>query len=1189
MVVLRGNLGQRQKQLNTIVNEAASRYDRFEDIKDMRETSDIEKFMKIDLASKHKNIDYIMEVIKAGDTLHITRALKCLWIYDVMYSETLNAQFVQEKIFPFMSLKMRRKMLTFMSMHIKDSDRIVNFIKCCMDIQSPKLALKFVVNAANAIKLEFLRENSDIIEETQSKTFVQHFIGNSFTLAETLLTLIGSEANKIKVLYNIRHMYSLKDVGYLDMVERHVKFIPFTNLLRLGSTITKHLIKNHKLRIIENPRIYINLLHMKTVARYITADDAKMIVSELHPATVEKYWNECFCLFYSSIINKIPYAERYQLLKSMFNLQYKCQSFENNPEFYNKQCYKFMTEEEKLDWIRDQIKSHPEMYDKPYSLYSILAFEGAFKEITNLVKRCDSSEIRCDMMIYVLPTVKKQLHIKRLLDYYQHSKEPEHAQEDFINRLLQEHRGYYFNKDCWTILNEIFKKLKVYEFCPGFDAFLQNFRVVAILYYIINENNLSEELKTFMSGNEYINELLQLSSKAHSADQQKVYQYLFNFYLGKISEFDTEERVSELLQKYVTEMLDLLSFYGKTKDDIPEVVMQVVQNDRSNLKTHKLIHVPFIEVTQKEIMKLLKVDPKLAVDKLPSIIKTHELSPTVRVSQLFKKLKVYFFNDISQQYVEYYKNWLLKKSLSKSCTEAATYAIFLLSDDAFKVHFMTTNVPIDDEKSKIDPKKLRIQHAICATVLHSRPHVPLKHLLMYIKGQYIRSCLHLITSYLVNLPLPRCIEFIDEILKARSLAQERGIRVAFACFSAENLRKIVLYIWKKNNIASLRLILYSALYNKIANERECAQGKLFDILIELTSDLDENDNDIFKVIVSGGLPEHLASEFLNAAWIAVNSLPVDRVNLYRRADVIEHMCRIFYSMRQDHVRPIIEDFIEDLFDTLQTKISEIDDAIFYLYNKKWELAGKYVTNVRNENDLNIKNECVRLITGECLAIFNTIDGNKYIGRDLFMRFIRFMQSESYTQPFVCYTYINVLFETIIEALNEAMPMEQIYFMVWEIHVDMAVRKAIINIEIHCSSLVNLSEKITTLRDALIYFGRNIGNVINHFVERNTFYRNLTTIVVNDAFPHIKRIVDLVPGVKLEDVLVATSLALIDFKTPEHYMFALLLIPENYLGCYIVDYNTVLNEIRLCTNMDVIALMFQKFVNSDFKPRHFLKL
>ncbi|KAI8428320.1 hypothetical protein MSG28_002514 [Choristoneura fumiferana] len=69
-ITLSGNtLGQRHRQLNYLVNDTCKSSIPFEYIQHVSESSPIDRLFKIDLAWKHKNVDYIVQNLKDTDML----------------------------------------------------------------------------------------------------------------------------------------------------------------------------------------------------------------------------------------------------------------------------------------------------------------------------------------------------------------------------------------------------------------------------------------------------------------------------------------------------------------------------------------------------------------------------------------------------------------------------------------------------------------------------------------------------------------------------------------------------------------------------------------------------------------------------------------------------------------------------------------------------------------------------------------------------------------------------------------------------------------------------------------------------------------------------------------------------------------------------------------------------------------
>lgn len=70
LIKLSGNLGQRHRSFNTLVHDAYLQNTPISDQK-FPEESALDRLFKIDLASKKKNIDYIIGTLKDDDMLYM--------------------------------------------------------------------------------------------------------------------------------------------------------------------------------------------------------------------------------------------------------------------------------------------------------------------------------------------------------------------------------------------------------------------------------------------------------------------------------------------------------------------------------------------------------------------------------------------------------------------------------------------------------------------------------------------------------------------------------------------------------------------------------------------------------------------------------------------------------------------------------------------------------------------------------------------------------------------------------------------------------------------------------------------------------------------------------------------------------------------------------------------------------------
>ncbi|XP_075986041.1 uncharacterized protein LOC142983095 [Anticarsia gemmatalis] len=1177
------SLGERQKELNARVKEAALSNVDFEVAKKETERSDVDKLFKIDLASKHMNIEYIIEVLKSGDSLHISRALKCQWMYDDEFSNIINVDFLHNNVFPFMSLKMKKKLLTTVSTYVRNVDRASAFYKYCLDAKLHNIALKFIIFTSDEFKLEFIKGNSHLFAQLRYKNDFKHLIGSSFTLVDTYLSMSQIDCNNIKVLNEISYLYSVSDLKYLDMLEKHVERAHYRNPSRLGLRISKDILKNHKERVLKKPEIYINFLNKTSVVKYSTVENAKIYLLALLPNKVADFWDDKFCQTYTHILNIIPDKERFGLIKQMFNEKYPEQPFEMCINFYNQQCYKFMTVEEKENWALDQIASQKEILGigRDYNWYKFVNFAKAFEEVKKLIMITPDNIKRAEMINILIDSAKNQRELETLFKYYydRHNNEQRHTKENFIDCTARQHNVYEFDKECWAAFNSILQNLEVYSMldynCKS------EFKIMALIYHVVNKLDVHDALKLYISTNMYFYTLKRNTDQLTKEQQEMVYQYLFKFYMDQINEYDSvpyDDEVKYKLRKYIYFILDLLHQYDRTKKDIPEVVTKLMKLDWDEFKCHKLHHEEPKKTTQEDLIRYLKKDPKLAVKNLPVVKKNIEISYRFHIGQFLKKLRVYFPNDISKEYLKFFKELLKESQLYPKVAQAAVYGIFQLADETYKDDFMKQHAPLQSKvnRSAIDEKLLRIQEAICATAFYSRPPVPLKNILLYVKGDYVRSCLPMFNSYLANLPLPICMEFVEAILNTPLSIQKHGLRLAFACFNAENLKRLVLYIWKKTKNISLRLIIYKALYNKIVDEDQNAQTALFETLSTFTLELHQDDDDeLFNLMLSGQLPRHFISDHVTVVWKTVCKMPKNEKTLELKTNVISYMMNNIHSIRQDVIRPIVEEFVKNEFDTLE--LMKNDDTMARLISQKWRLTARHVSYVQSDDDLEQKLALTSEILNQYFTKHNLAREDKTVTRKptLCYDFIQNLVEEFSYHGHNYFKYHYLILENILSILQNSLPIEEIYLVTWEIRIDVETRKAVIDGKTKLSSATDNESKEAIVRDILINYGKAIGCVIKEFVENKLYFKSFLNFIISILTRRINIIQQELldrnyKGITCDDIMVITCLALMDFKMTEIYLFVLSIMPFGYnvASKYGEDFASILKEIEELNDIEL---------------------
>ncbi|CAH0403408.1 unnamed protein product [Chilo suppressalis] len=1187
MIILTGNnLCKRQQELNAKVNEAVVSKINFEDIKDEPEATDVDKLFKIDVAAKYKNSPYVIEVLKCGDSLYISRVLKkCTWLFNNDYSNVINTDYLHHNIFPFMSVKMKRKLLTAVSTNLKSEARATDFYKYCLRVKLAELADKFLLQTSESFKLNYLENdvlNNDI-------KYVKSFIGHSFALLDAYISK-QSEYSTLDIR-EFRHLYSVSEEKYLDLLEKHAKIDQSrrgsNNLL--GLRISKHIMTKHKKRVLKNPYLYLNLLNSCKIVRHSNSEDAKVYVVSLMPKEASNFWAIDFYTKYKYIINVIPENERYTFLQKTFTSHYPSEEFETNKFFYGQNYYNLMSLDERENWALQQIEIGKELHGpgRDFVWYKFVNFEKAFVELKKYIKTATNPNKRKEIIQTLVDSTKNQREIEQVLKYYfeRHINESRSSKEFFVSTVMSRHKVFKFDNDCWAAFDKLLLSLNVYNTNHG----NVNFKIASILYHILNKKPLPDSLEEYLDSN-----LSTYSFKSYIdefSDEEKlaVYEYISNFYLKKIESFLPIPKDSKELQEtkarvilYIHFLLEFMAMYKKEQKDIPDVVMKFIKLDHDAFKYHQILEKEKIqELTENRLLKYLKEDAQRLVDSLKDLESAITYNRDFRINTLLKKLKIYFADDISKEYIKYFHQMLTNK-LTHGTAATAVFGIFQLGDETTKILLMNKYSPACPklDYNQLDLGLLTIQEKICRFACYSRPPVPLSIMLKYLVGDYVRFCLPMFNMYLANLPQPLCINFVQSIINSPVSIQKHGLRLAFQCFGAENLNKLILDSWKKTTNVSLRGVMYKTFFKKAVEEDS---REYFNVLKTLTADLTaDDDEEIFNALTRPRLSKEFLGEFVEVLWGTVQKFPNNETNLFRKRNIISCIDNNLKLMKKDILKSIINEHImKNLF---QESIVEMKVTIVNFIEAKWALVAHYIVYFTNsEADRKESIDLATFIVKHCYENWNKTVADVYIFRRLCFNFIKKLDGKSLSDSINNYEDTNCVFEEILAQLQSILPLDEIYICVWQIRLKILTSKL--------AESCRQKRKFEVMGGPSLIYGNAIGNLVKEFVEKKIyfsyFFKDIVEIV--DVYARVLvhgNILAFDAGVTCNDVLMDIARGLLQCDMPETCAFALQLLPQDLDDNESDNYKDVFDKLRGKADMEVKCSLYAKYY-SDCKRRRFL--
>ncbi|CAH1641813.1 unnamed protein product [Spodoptera littoralis] len=1171
MVILTGkNLGERHKHLNAKVKEAREKLVDFDELKQKPEQSDVDKLFKIALASKYMNIDYIVEVLKCGDPLYISKALKCDWMYDDKYAHIINPEYLQNNIIPFMSTKMKKKMLTGISIHVRNESRAAEFYNYCMDIGCTNIAIKFLYFTSDNFKLEVLKDPSKRVylpPNDEDGADLKHLIGSSFTLAEVFLEFDFINTNR--VLSDLRYLYTFSEDKYLNLLEKYTAMKSWQIERFLGLRISKSIMTKHKDRVLKKSKLYVSILNKNAIIKYSTAEDAKMYAIAFFPNDINEFWwNKNYLSDQKYYLDKIT-TGKFQFIKEIFTSKFPEEEFEMQLRFYERNCYEIMTAEEKETWALQQIASGKEILgkDQDYKWYKFINFEKAFKEMKKLVLITPDRTKRADMMLILVESAKNQRELETLLKHFyeRHVNEQKYVKENFLDKVMNYFNVYDFDTDCWEALNIMFHNLEVYSSTDFISK--SEYRIIALIYHIIHDIQIPQALRNHIASGLHFYLLKNNTEKLTTEQTEKVFQYLFNLYMDKIREFENvpyDDEVKGSLRKYIFNILDLLTEYEKTKEHIPELVNHFIKLDWSEFKHHRLVQSASEHAPPLNLLRDLKSDSKLLIEHLPLVKKKINESFTFNISTVLKKLRIYFSQDVAKECLIFFNSWLDEEKLWHKEAQAIVHALFQLGGENFKVDLMKKFAPKEAtiDHSKIDEKLLRIQMAICSHVLYSRPPVPLECILMYLKGDYVPFGLPMFNALLSNLPLPLCMNFVENLLDKPVSVQKHGIRLAFQCFDTQNFNTVILRAWKKKKNVSLRAVIFDALYNKITmvtSDQEALFNTLKSIILTLRHD---DDDEIFNLITSCKLPEHFSIESIEVAWKVVRQFPPKLTNLNRMYGLISCITKYVQKLRQDFVYEIVDTFIASEFKPNEGDAKEkLSLEAISLIESKWRLTVYFIVYL-NDDDLDKKIELTRLILMKC---FMSHEENKHSLIQTGMRFISQLENASYSQTPSRFVNINSLMQSVIQTLQGVFTMEEIYLQIWELQLGIVARKAI-------NKLAH--------ENTVHVFAKEVGNLVKEHVDKGLFFYSFMLRIHSLLHQKIINVTNTLEHQDVDDFCVKLCRELLLFEMIEIYWLVLYLLPvySSDLTSKVDrnDYVYITNTLNNLNNKEIRFYMFNKF-------------
>ncbi|XP_031767122.2 uncharacterized protein LOC116413257 [Galleria mellonella] len=1201
--IVGNNLGEKHRYLNAQVLAAKLNNTDFDDAVAKEETCDTDKLFKIDLASEHKNINYIVNILKCGDSLYITRGLKSVWIFDDKYSNIVNPDNLQQNIFPFMSLKMKKKFLTTTAINLQCKNRAAAFYTYCINIKLTNIAAKFLILTSDDFKLGVIQKEEpfhSITNRSGDDKYIKHFIGNSFELARAYLESI-KDFLRDPVIYTLRYLYSISQSEYLDLLEKYDSGRSRT--CRFGLRISKSIMQKHKDRVSNNIKIYINVVNKNILTKYINENDCRLYLKFLLPDSTEKFWKMNYCKCYKFIIDFLPNEERFETVKVLFKEKYN-EEFETKVDFYQLHYYKLMTPAEQNAWALYQISNNREILgnDNEYLWYRFIDFKNAFIEIKKYVMITTDTSSRLDILKVLIESAKNQDDLKKLFTYFydRHVNELNRIKESFLTEVIVKHNIFEFDDECWTAFDKVLYSMNIYNITTVANCRSLLF-LATLMYHILKKKELHDAIKKYLNDMRWYRvwrDMEILYTKLNFSQQETIYEYLLQWYTKKVQSMEEQaddEKVRSSIRHYIEIILNMLIHHKKTKEQCPDVVSKFVYLDWDYYKSNPIFYEKRENFTDDNaLVRQLKKDARVVGERLDEI-KNEILKSKrdYRINQFLRKVKIYFSHDLAKDYLLLLLDILKSTDTLNMFTVRDTlYGIMQLADQQTLNDLLLKYAPTEPkiDHDKVNSHLLNIQIGICRFACFACPPVSLSNIRMYIKGDYVQFCLPMFNYYANNLPLPLCLKFIESLLDGPVSVHKHGLRLAFSCFNEEQLKSLIIGVWKRRKNVSVRLVAYNALFNHIINGVESEQMVLFPVLKSCTLDLKEDDqNDIYRLINSNRLPDVFLSEYIECAWQAVDKLSFDKTtNLDRKENVVRNMINSINLLKIDFVKSIIEKHINDMLceGGIRTKYKE---NVSSLHMEIWKLTASYIIYFADQQ-LQKNSDMASLIIKKCIESWHFVQDETYTIRQFCSQFIGFLIERRHDNK--SYECVVPIFEVIIKHLQDSLSVFEIYLMVWDLQLSIAEITIVHAGKNEYNTKETAEDKAFVMKQTILNFAYNVENQIKDRVLNRMYFSCFNNEIkdkVISTLGTIKICLDYNDESEIEvtDLRVIFAMGLLQNDMFETYLLAAYILPNTSVRHWSDDYEHVINKIRAFDSLEIKSYLYKKLINSDFKRRRFI--
>ncbi|KAL0860548.1 hypothetical protein ABMA27_009919 [Loxostege sticticalis] len=931
-IILEGNtLGQRHQHYNRLVKEALASNKGETPDKISHEDNDLDNFLKIDIASYNRDINYILEVLKCKDLLYVTRAIKkSKWlITDADYSHIINPKYLHKELFPHMMQKAKSKLLLHIRLYLRDEKRVAQFYNYCKQFDV-KHALKWLQYCPLQLALNEVYNHLDVL---RISTFVRLCRRSFDFLDKAAASQKRSDWYKAYYIIEVQFLIRNKTEEYLNYADSlcngYISFLKRKHLQFVMKTCPQ--------KIFNNLLYYIQKVDHTKFLQYM---DKESIKNCLIKCSQQKDATQSIRSFDVLVkyLPKIEFCDRLEVLKALYDST------------------------SRIDWqvpgglnyFFSAINDHAPVNSLcVFRWYQCMPFDVAYREITKLIQTESKRDVRVSMINTLLNCADGDSeNILTVLKYYHetHINELNNSKANFVNQILSRVAINKFGTEMWTLLDNLFRSMDVYNKNSSSNS---KYIQTIIIYKTIHDQNIPEVIESKFK----FKTLGSYKKKLDLEEREKLFIYLYEKQVNNIKNNPiASENEFKMFVKSLELTLQLLAQWNKDITGYPMVLNKIIecinikkQNswasdiDLSTIykiskkwRRYLFDYSLMLNPSKQVLLNVLKHNANM-FNIYDKDIALFRYDNPVSIQVVLSKIKIYWADTLAREWINEYLFHLNDTGKQKIAIQSLAA---LLSQKEF-LDIVEKYIPEENMTNWKEANE--VEHGcrknFALYINRVRPLPDTGVVLQFAKGKYIQFSVKSLNATFSNLSHVDREEYISKLAKVPLSLQKHGTLLAFTILDTEKLVPIFKTIWKTTTKPSIRNRLFLTTYDLLCKQSKKSRIlKLWELLDYFIEDLsDEEDLNIIEKLGSlYKIPEIVQSKYCMKAYRFLKSLPKKHNH---RADNMINMNADIIVEKLD--RNFVEGYMLEAIENYSTKPSYIESLfakyLLFIQDKEFEL------------------------------------------------------------------------------------------------------------------------------------------------------------------------------------------------------------------------------------------------------------